>query len=148
MAETATLELPTFKGRAGWEFTELGDFTLEAWEPAPGDGTEFDASHLLEPPAGAIELVQVDGASAPTAPRTTAARSSCRCRSRASAIPSWSSRTSARSSATSTPSPRSTSRDWEGGAFVYVPAGVVVDARRSCSPPSARRRARSSTGAC
>ena len=35
MAETAVLELPTFKGRAGWEFTELGDFSLEAWEPAP-----------------------------------------------------------------------------------------------------------------
>jgi Fe-S cluster assembly protein SufD len=59
----ATLELPTWKGRAGWEFTDLGDFTLDAWSAAPADGTEFTASHLLEPPAGAIELVQVDGAS-------------------------------------------------------------------------------------
>ena len=57
------LELPSFKGRAGWEFTELGDFTLEAWEPAPANGTGFEASHLLEPPAGSVELVQVDGAS-------------------------------------------------------------------------------------
>jgi len=63
LAETALLELPTFKGRPGWEFTELGDFTLEAWEPAPANGTEFDATHLLEPPAGSIELIQVDGAS-------------------------------------------------------------------------------------
>ena len=61
MAETALLELPTFKGRTGWEFTELGDFSLEAWEPAPANGTAFDAAHLLEPPAGSIELIQVDG---------------------------------------------------------------------------------------
>ena len=58
------LELPSFKGRAGWEFTELGDFTLDAWEPAPANGTAFEASHLLEPPAGSVELVQVDGAGA------------------------------------------------------------------------------------
>ena len=32
------LELPSFKGRAGWEFTELGDFTLDAWEPAEVSG--------------------------------------------------------------------------------------------------------------
>jgi len=63
LARAATLELPTWKGRAGWEFTDLGDFTLDAWEPAPANGTDFDASHLLEPPAGAVELVQVDGAS-------------------------------------------------------------------------------------
>jgi Fe-S cluster assembly protein SufD len=63
LASAATLELPQWKGRAGWEFTDLGDFTLEAWSPAPADGTEFSASHLLEPPAGSIELVQVDGAS-------------------------------------------------------------------------------------
>src|ERR687894_153170 len=57
------MELPSFKGRPGWEFTELGDFSLEAWEPAPANGTAFEASHLLEPPSGSIELVQVDGAS-------------------------------------------------------------------------------------
>jgi Fe-S cluster assembly protein SufD len=63
LASATTLELPTWKGRAGWEFTDLGDFTLDAWSPAPADGTAFEATHLLEPPAGSIELVQVDGAS-------------------------------------------------------------------------------------
>jgi Fe-S cluster assembly protein SufD len=63
LAEAVTLELPTWKGRAGWEFTDLGDFTLDAWSPAPANGTGFEASHLLEPPTGSIELVQVDGAS-------------------------------------------------------------------------------------
>jgi hypothetical protein len=52
LAEAATLALPTFKGRAGWEFTDLGDFSLEAWEPAPANGTAFEAAQLLEPPAG------------------------------------------------------------------------------------------------
>jgi Fe-S cluster assembly protein SufD len=63
LGSAGTLELPTWKGRAGWEFTDLGDFTLDAWSPAPANGTGFEASHLLEPPAGSIELVQVDGAS-------------------------------------------------------------------------------------
>src|SRR5262245_28266003 len=60
------LELPTFKGRTGWEFTDLGDFTLDAWQPAPppaeGGWMVEAPQRLLEPPAGAIELVQLDGA--------------------------------------------------------------------------------------
>jgi Fe-S cluster assembly protein SufD len=63
LADAPTLELPRFKGRPGWEFTELGDFTLDAWAPAPVDGTDGEIAHLLEPPPGAVELVQVDGAS-------------------------------------------------------------------------------------
>jgi Fe-S cluster assembly protein SufD len=127
LAETATLELPTFKGRTGWEFTDLGDFTLEAWEPAPAGGTDFDATHLLEPPAGAIELVQVDGASTegvavedgPVVLPLSVARE--------------------RHPELVEPHLGTIVRDvdaftalneqaWEGGAFVYVPAGVVVDA--------------------
>ena len=38
-------------------------------------------------------------------------------------------------------------RAWEGGAFVYVPAGVVVDAPILLTAVT-RGRARSSTGAC
>jgi hypothetical protein len=56
LAEAAALALPTWKGRTGWEFTDLGDFTLDAWQRAPANGTTFDASHLLEPPAGATGL--------------------------------------------------------------------------------------------
>ena len=60
MADTATLELPQFKGRTGWEFTDLGDFTLEAWEPAPAEGGGWMVSKVLEAPEGAFELLQVD----------------------------------------------------------------------------------------
>ena len=57
MAEVTALELPTFKGRPGWEFTELKDFTLEAWSPAPDAGLEYEAGRVLELPEGSAELV-------------------------------------------------------------------------------------------
>jgi len=123
LAETALLELPTFKGRAGWEFTELGDFTLDAWEPAPANGTEFDATHLLEPPAGSIELVQVDGASTEGTDDAVKVLPLSVARERHPELVE--------------PHLGSIVRDvdaftalnesgWEGGAFVHVPAGVVV----------------------
>ncbi len=127
MADVATLELPRFKGRAGWEFTELGDFTLEAWEPAPANGTAFEATHLLEPPAGAIELVQVDAASADGAavedgpvvlPLSVA-------RERHPELVEPHLGTIVRDVDAFT---ALNERDWEGGAFVWVPKGVVVDA--------------------
>jgi Fe-S cluster assembly protein SufD len=127
LAETATLDLPTFKGRTGWEFTELGDFTLDAWEPAPVAGTEFDATHLLEPPAGAIELVQVDGASTegvavedgPVVLPLAVARE------RHPELVEPHLGTIVRDVDAFT---ALNEQGWEGGAFVYVPAGVVVDA--------------------
>jgi Fe-S cluster assembly protein SufD len=124
LAETAALELPTFKGRPGWEFTELGDFTLDAWEPAPANGTEFDASHLLEPPAGSIELVQVDAASTDGSdadgvvvlPLSVA-------RERHPDLVEPHLGTIVRDVDAFTALNES---GWEGGAFVHIPAGVVV----------------------
>jgi len=61
----AALELPTFKGRAGWEFTDLGSFALEAFAPAVAGEGDASAVHrvqtLLDAPEGAITLGQVDG---------------------------------------------------------------------------------------
>jgi Fe-S cluster assembly protein SufD len=127
LAEAATLELPKFKGRSGWEFTDLGDFTLDAWDPAPAGGTDFTASHLLEPPAGAIELVQVDGASDAGAAAEHGAvvlpLSVARERHPelvephlGTIVPDGDVFTVLNSS------------EWEGGAFVWVPKGVRVEA--------------------
>ena len=127
MADTATLELPTFKGRTGWEFTDLGDFTLDAWQPAPADGTAFDASHLLEPPAGAIELVQVDGASGDGAavedgpvvlPLSVALE-----RHPELVEPHLGTIVADDDAFTAL-----NSSEWEGGAFVWVPKDVRVEA--------------------
>ena len=62
---SAQLPLPSFKGRAGWEFTDIGDFSLGAFAPAtPGEGDPTAPDRvetLLEPPEGAITLGQTDG---------------------------------------------------------------------------------------
>jgi Fe-S cluster assembly protein SufD len=61
----AELELPSFKGRAGWEFTDLAKFDLASFAaaaPGEGDGTAVDrVETLLEAPEGAMHLGQVDG---------------------------------------------------------------------------------------
>ncbi|HKH18607.1 MAG TPA: Fe-S cluster assembly protein SufD [Solirubrobacteraceae bacterium] len=127
MAEAATLELPKFKGRTGWEFTDLGDFTLDAWEPAPANGTAFDASHLLEPPAGAIELVQVDGASGDGAAvadgPVVLPLSVARERHPELVEPHLGTIVADDDVFTSL-----NSSGWAGGAFVWVPNGVRVEA--------------------
>jgi Fe-S cluster assembly protein SufD len=127
LAETATLELPVGKGRTGWEFTDLGDFTLEAWSPAPANGTEFTATHLLEPPAGAIELVQVDGASGDGAAvedgPVVLPLSVARERHPELVEPHLGTIVSEDDVFTAL-----NSSGWEGGAFVWVPKGVRVEA--------------------
>jgi len=127
LAEAATLELPKFKGRTGWEFTDLGDFTLDAWEPAPANGTAFDASHLLEPPAGAIELVQVDGASGDGAAvedgPVVLPLSVARERHPELVEPHLGTIVADDDVFTSL-----NSSGWAGGAFVWVPNGVRVEA--------------------
>jgi Fe-S cluster assembly protein SufD len=127
LADTEILELPTHKGRAGWEFTDLGDFTLEAWDSAPANGTAFTASHLLEPPKGAIELVQVDGAcddgtaveGGPIVLPLAVARE----RHPELVEPYLGTIVADVDAFTAV-----NSREWEGGAFVWVPRGVHVEA--------------------
>jgi Fe-S cluster assembly protein SufD len=59
------LGLPRYKGRAGWEFTDLGKLSLDAYAPArPGAGDPSAADRaetLLSAPEGALTLEQVDG---------------------------------------------------------------------------------------
>jgi Fe-S cluster assembly protein SufD len=127
LAETATLELPTYKGRAGWEFTDLGSFTLDAWEPAPVGATEFTATRLLDPPAGAVELVQVDGASDEPAalPDGVLVLPLAVARERHPDLVEPHLGTIVRDVDAFTALNGS---EWEGGAFVYVPKGVRVAA--------------------
>jgi Fe-S cluster assembly protein SufD len=64
-ATAAELGLPQYKGRAGWEFTDLRSFALDAFTPVTageGDAGAVDrVQTLLEAPEGAITLGQVDG---------------------------------------------------------------------------------------
>jgi Fe-S cluster assembly protein SufD len=126
LASATTLELPTWKGRAGWEFTDLGDFTLDAWSPAPADGTAFEATHLLEPPAGSIELVQVDGASTEGSAADgvlVLPLSVARERHPELVDPHLGGIVAEDDVFTAL-----NASEWEGGAFVYVPKDVRVEA--------------------
>jgi Fe-S cluster assembly protein SufD len=127
LASAATLELPRWKGRAGWEFTDLGDFTLEAWEPAPAPegGWMVATSHLLEPPAGAVELMQVDGAFGAGSDDGVVVLPLSVARERhpdlvephlGTIVPEDDAFTALNAS------------EWDGGAFVYVPRDVRVEA--------------------
>jgi len=127
LAETATLELPRFKGRTGWEFTDLGDFTLEAWEPAPVEAGGWTASKVLDAPEGAVELLQVDGGSGegvviedgPVVLPLSVARE------RYPELVEPHLGTVVREADAFT---AANDAGWEGGAFVWVPHGVRVEA--------------------
>ena len=55
-ARIAELELPTFRGTAGWEFTPIDKLDLDAYPTAPG-GTAPSSFGLDEaPPEGAIVM--------------------------------------------------------------------------------------------
>jgi Fe-S cluster assembly protein SufD len=130
LAEAALLELPRHKGRAGWEFTDLGDFSLEAWTPAPsGVGVEVTASRLLEPPGGAPELVQVDGSSAeaasPAVPDGVVVLPLSVARERHAELvePHLGTVVAGSSDAFTALN----ERDWAGGAFVWVPRGLRLE---------------------
>ncbi len=60
-----TLELPQFKGRPGWEFTDLSRLDLSAYRPPRGDNGAVPAVHepLFAPP-DAIEVAQLDAGKA------------------------------------------------------------------------------------
>jgi Fe-S cluster assembly protein SufD len=63
-----TLELPQFKGRPGWEFTDLSGLELGSYAAAlASDGDATEAAHqtdALFAPDALAELLQVDGGSA------------------------------------------------------------------------------------
>jgi Fe-S cluster assembly protein SufD len=133
-AETVSgLGLPTYKGRPGWEFTDLGKLSLDAYVPArPGEGdtTALErAETLLAAPEGAIRLGQVDGrvAEEPEAvedgpvimPLTLAAE-----RHPELVEPHLGRIVDSERDVFAAANDAS----WTGGAFVYVPRGVRVDA--------------------
>ena len=61
----AELDLPRFKGKAGWEFTDISKLDLSSFvaaAPGEGDASAVDrVETLLEAPEGAHHLGQVDG---------------------------------------------------------------------------------------
>ena len=131
-AELSTsLPLPSHKGKSGWEFTELGTtFVLDAFSPVVAGEGEGDAEHMLEVPEGAIELVQVDGrvTGEPTAvedgpvvmPLSLAVE-----RHPELVEPHLGAVVQLEGGDAFV---AANDASWTGGAFVYVPAGIKVEA--------------------
>ena len=129
----ASLDLPQFKGHAGWEFTSLDKLSLDAFAAAaPGEGdagTVDRVQTLLEAPEGAITLGQVDGRVLETPddrpdglvvlPLTLAVE-----RHPELVEPHLGTIVAGDQDVFTA----SNDASWTGGAFVYVPRGVRVDA--------------------
>jgi Fe-S cluster assembly protein SufD len=122
-----TLGLPRFKGAAGWEFTDLGKLDLDAFGPAPADAEIALPEPLFEPPEP-IVLTQVDGASeageaAADGPVVMSLADAAR------EHPELVERhLGTIVSADDDIFTATNDAGWTGGAFVYVPRGVKVDA--------------------
>jgi Fe-S cluster assembly protein SufD len=118
-AELATnLELPQFKGRPGWEFTDISGLELERYEPASANGAGSGAAPAATHPL--FELAERDGLPAgvivTTIERAAEQHPELIERYLGSVVPDGDDIFVARNAA-----------GFEGGAFVYVPPGVVLD---------------------
>jgi Fe-S cluster assembly protein SufD len=133
-ALSAQLDLPRFKGAVGWEFTDLGSFSLDDFGVAVAGAGDADAvdrvQTLLEAPSDALTLGQVDGRvlEAPSAiedgpvilPLSVAVER------HPELVEPYFGKVVALDSGDVFVA--SNDASWTGGAFVYVPAGVQVEA--------------------
>jgi Fe-S cluster assembly protein SufD len=124
-------ELPQFKGAAGWEFTELKGFDLASFPTAEGGDLSVATTPVLEAPENAVRLKQVDHAwsrtdSADDGPARPLVMSLSQAledhpelvdQHLGSVVDAGEHVFAARNAA-----------EWQGGAFVYVPSGVKVEA--------------------
>jgi Fe-S cluster assembly protein SufD len=129
----STLELPSFKGTPGWEFTSIAKYDPSAFAPAQageGDAGAVDrVQTLLEAPEGAVTLGQVDGLVLETPdaiedgpvvlPLSQAVE-----RHPELVEPHLGTIVAGDQDLFTA----SNDAEWSGGAFVYVPRGVRVDA--------------------
>jgi Fe-S cluster assembly protein SufD len=131
---TGELDLPVFKGRPGWEFTDLTHLDLAQYAPVNGQGGDAaalgNAGQLFKGIEGALHLEQVDGLpvgdvavpDAPTQPlvlplSVAATRFPELVEGRLGSVVDDADPFVARNQ-----------HAWTGGAFVYVPRGVKLDA--------------------
>jgi Fe-S cluster assembly protein SufD len=126
LAEATALELPTFKGRPGWEFTDLSRLDLSAFSATDGGDLEAVPKGLFELPEG-TRLDQVDGSvsdgraveDGPVVLPLSVARER---------HPELVEPHLGRLVAADDVFTRWNADAWDGGAFVWIPRGVRVEA--------------------
>jgi Fe-S cluster assembly protein SufD len=122
------MELPSFKGATGWEFTELKGFELGAY-PTATAGVLADVEPVFEAPEGGVELRQADHgwerveAASTEGPlvmplsQAVEEHGELVDRHLGKLVGAEENAFVARNAS-----------EWEGGAFVYVPRNVKLDA--------------------
>ena len=133
MASPATLpELPQFKGRPGWEFTDLSKLDVEAYATANGAADAptalADAGVLFHGVEGAKHLEQVDGT--PLSPADAADAKQPLVMPLEAAAEQFPDLVEGRLGSVVTDQGHFAARNaasWTGGAFVYVPRGATLD---------------------
>jgi Fe-S cluster assembly protein SufD len=127
----ASLALPSFRGKPGWEFTSLKKLDLDAFEKPARIGAHLDVPGLsvVDAPAGATRLEQVDGAFEGSAADGSGDGTIVMPLSLAvQQHPQLVERHFGTIVDAEDPFVARNEAGWEGGAFVYVPRGVAVDA--------------------
>ncbi len=123
---TETLPLPSFRGKPGWEFTSLKNVDLDAYGEAEAVDIDPAGLGVFEAPLGAVALEQVDHTFAdPLEPAPDGAI----VMSLAAAVQQHPELVEQHFGSIVAPDNPFVARNeagWQGGAFVYVPRGVVL----------------------
>jgi Fe-S cluster assembly protein SufD len=126
-----TLELPQFKGRPGWEFTDISGFELDSYAPAPangnGAGPAGRAPAPVFSPPHLAELTQVDAGSAELTGSLPDGVILSTLEEATAAHPDLVQPHLGRVVADEDVFVARNDAGFQGGAFVYVPAGVVLE---------------------
>lgn len=126
----ASLPLPTFRGQPGWEFTSLKGLELDSF-PAAGAGDLALAQSVqpaLEAPAGAVRLDQVDATFGPAPALDSEGPLVMPLSEAALSHPEVLEEHFGAIVSNEDPFVARNEAGWTGGAFVYVPRGVTVEA--------------------
>ena len=122
------LQLPQFKGKPGWEFTDISGLDLSAYAPAPGAGNGASSTAVaLFSPRACAELSQRDaGAATRTAELLPEGVIVSSLEQAAREHPELVQRHLGTVVSDEDPFVARNDANFRDGAFVYVPAGVAL----------------------
>jgi Fe-S cluster assembly protein SufD len=124
-----TLELPQYKGKPGWEFTDISSLDLSAYGPVPENGAApaDQATAPLFGPHGAVELRQLDGGAATLTGELPSGVIVSSLDDAARAAPELVERHLGTVVSDQELLVARNEAGFRGGAFVYVPRGVALE---------------------
>ena len=129
-ALSRSLALPSFRGNPGWEFTSLKSLDLDAYGTPEAAGVDVDAGGLgvFEAPASAVLLEQVDHVFADPLEPAPGGAVVMSLSAAVQSYPELVERYFGSIVSAEDPFVARNEAGWQGGAFVYVPRGLQVQA--------------------